>query len=205
MRVRVKVCGVTRPEDAAAAVAAGADAIGLNFVAESPRRLTLERARDIAAAIPPFVLRVGIFANADPGEVGRLAQAIGLDAAQLHGEETPAEAARMPISWYKAHRVDAGFAPGSIAAYGRPIALLDAAGPARGGTGRTFDWEVARRAAPVAKIILAGGLTPENVGAAIAAADPWAVDVNSGIESSPGVKDAALLARFFAAVAAARS
>ena len=203
MRVRVKVCGVTRPEDAAAAVLAGADAIGLNFVEESPRRLTLERARDVAAAVPPFVLRVGVFANAEPEQVGRLAEALDLDAAQLHGEETPAEAARMPIPWYKAHRVDEGFAPESIAEYGRPIALLDAAGAVRGGTGRTFDWDVARRAAAYAKIILAGGLSPENVAAAIAAASPWAVDVNSGIESAPGVKDPALLARFFAAVGAA--
>ncbi|HZN02099.1 MAG TPA: phosphoribosylanthranilate isomerase [Candidatus Polarisedimenticolia bacterium] len=204
MRVRVKVCGVTRPEDAAAAVAAGADAIGLNFVEESPRRLTLERARDVAATIPPFVARVGIFANPDPDAVGRLAEALRLDVAQLHGEETPGEAARVPIPWYKAHRVAAGFDPEVIAAYGRPVALLDAAGPARGGTGRTFDWSAARSGARFARIILAGGLTPENVGAAIREASPWAVDVNSGVESSPGVKDPALLARFFDAVAAVR-
>ena len=203
MRVRVKVCGVTRPEDAAAAVAAGADAVGLNFVEESPRRLTLERAREVAAAIPPFVARVGVFVNPEPEAVGRLAAALRLDVVQLHGEETPADAARIPVPWYKAHRVDEGFDPGTVAAYGRPIALLDAAGPVRGGTGRTFDWGVARRASAVARIIVAGGLSPENVGAAIAAAGPWAVDVNSGIESAPGIKDPALLARFFAAVAAA--
>lgn len=202
MRVRVKVCGVTRPEDAVAAADAGADAIGLNFVAASPRRLTPERAAVVAQAIPPFVARIGVFANPDPEVVARLAAALRLDAAQLHGEETPEEAARLPIPWYKAHRVDASFAPESIAAYGRPIALLDAAGPGRGGTGRTFDWGVARRGAAFARIILAGGLTPENVGAAIAAAAPWAVDVNSGIESSPGVKDPDRLAHFFEAVAA---
>lgn len=202
MRVRVKVCGVTRPEDAAAAVAAGADAIGLNFVEESPRRLSLERARDVAAAIPPFVARVGVFANPRARDVGRLAEAVGLDVAQLHGEESPDEASGMPIPWYKAHRVDERFDPASVAAYGRPVALLDAAGPARGGTGRTFDWSVARRCAPPVRIILAGGLTPENAGAAIRAATPWALDVNSGVESAPGLKDAALLERFFAAVAA---
>jgi phosphoribosylanthranilate isomerase len=202
VRTRVKVCGVTRPEDAAAAVAAGADAIGLNFVAESPRRVSLERARAIVAEIPPFVLRVGVFANPSAPDVARLAEALNLDAAQLHGEESPEEAARIPIPWYKAHRVDERFDPATIAAYGRPMALLDAAGAARGGTGRTFDWAVAHRCPASVKIILAGGLTPENAGAAIRAASPWALDVNSGVESAPGLKDAALLERFFAAVAA---
>ena len=203
MRIRVKVCGVTRPEDAAAAVLAGADAIGLNFVEESPRRLTPARAREVAAAIPPFVARVGIFANPEPGEVGRLAREVGLDVAQLHGEERPGDAARMPIPWYKAHRVDERFDPAEVAAYGRPLALLDAAGPVRGGTGRTFDWSVARRCSASTRIVLAGGLTAENVGGAIRDGSPWAVDVNSGIESAPGLKDHALLRRFFEAVAEA--
>ena len=203
MRVRVKVCGITRAEDAAAAVEAGADAIGLNFVDESPRRLRDDRAEQVAAAIPPFVARVGVFANAPADRVRLLAAGLHLDAAQLHGEESPEECARLPVPWYKAHRVASDFDPVILAAYGRPIFLLDAAGAQRGGTGRTFDWRVARRCATYGRVILAGGLTPENVGEAIAAARPYAVDVNSGVETSPGLKDPHRLRLFCERVAEA--
>lgn len=203
MRVRVKVCGITRPEDAAAAVEAGADAIGLNFVDESPRRLRDDRAAEVAVAIPLFVARVGVFANAPVDLVSLLAAGLRLDAAQLHGEESPAECARLPVPWYKAHRVAADFDPVILSEYGRPIFLLDAAGALRGGTGRTFDWSVARRCATYGRVILAGGLTPENVGEAIAAARPYAVDVNSGVETAPGVKDRDRLRLFCQRVAEA--
>jgi phosphoribosylanthranilate isomerase len=201
--VRVKVCGVTRAEDAAAAVEAGADAIGLNFVEESPRRLRDDRAAEVAAAIPPFVARVGVFANAPVDLVRLLAAGLHLDAAQLHGEESPEDCARMPVPWYKAHRVGPGFDPALLSTYGRPIFLLDAAGPARGGTGLTFDWTLARHCGSFGRVILAGGLTPENVGKAIAAARPYAVDVNSGVESAPGIKDRDRLRLFCLRVAEA--
>ncbi|HET8947210.1 MAG TPA: phosphoribosylanthranilate isomerase [Candidatus Polarisedimenticolia bacterium] len=203
MRVRVKVCGVTRVEDAAAAVEAGADAIGLNFVDESPRRLRDDRAEAVAAAIPPFVARVGVFANAPVDRIRMLAAGLHLDAAQLHGEENPQECARLTVPWYKAHRVGSDFDPAILAAYGRPIFLLDAAGARRGGTGRTFDWSTARRCASHGRVILAGGLTPENVGEAIAAARPYAVDVNSGVETAPGIKDRDRLRLFCERVAEA--
>jgi phosphoribosylanthranilate isomerase len=203
VRVRVKVCGITRAEDAAAAVEAGIDAIGLNFVDESPRRLRDDLAEPVAAAIPPFVARVGVFANAPVDRVRMLAAGLHLDAVQLHGEESPEECARMPVPWYKALRVASDFDPVILAAYGRPIFLLDAAGVQRGGTGRTFDWSVARRCATYGRVILAGGLTPENVGEAIAAARPYAVDVNSGVETAPGIKDRERLRLFCERVAQA--
>ena len=203
MRVRVKVCGITRAGDAAAAVEAGADALGLNFVEESPRRLREDRAAQVVAAIPPFVARVGVFANPPRDLVRMLAAGLHLDAAQLHGEESPEACAGVPIPWYKAHRIGPGFDPAVLSLYGRPIFLLDAAGPARGGTGLTFDWGVARRCASFGRVILAGGLTPENVGEAIAQARPYAVDVNSGVEVAPGIKDAALMRLFCARVAEA--
>jgi phosphoribosylanthranilate isomerase len=203
VRVRVKVCGITRASDAAAAVEAGADAIGLNFVDESPRRLRDDRAAEVAAAIPPFVARVGVFANAPADFVRMLAAGLHLDAAQLHGEESPGECARLTVPWYKAHRVGDGFDPAILAAYGRPIFLLDTSGGTRGGTGRTFDWSVARRCGSHGRVILAGGLTPENVGEAIAAARPYAVDVNSGVETAPGIKDRDWLRLFCERVAQA--
>jgi len=203
VRVRIKVCGITRAEDATAAVEAGADAIGLNLVDESPRRLRDDRAEQVAAAIPPFVARVGVFANAPVDRVRLLAAGLHLDAAQLHGEESPEECARMPVPWYKAHRVASDFDPVILAAYGRPIFLLDAAGSQRGGTGLTFDWSVARRCATYGRVSLAGGLTPENVGEAIAAARPYAVDVNSGVETAPGIKDRGRLRLFCERVAEA--
>ena len=205
MRVRVKVCGITRAGDAVAAVEAGADAIGLNFVEESPRRLRDDKAAEVAAAIPPFVARVGVFANAPADRIRMLAAGLHLDAAQLHGEESPEECARLPVPWYKAHRVADGFDTAVLALYGRPIFLLDAPGPVRGGTGLTFDWGVARRCASFGRVILAGGLTPENVGDAIAQARPYAVDVNSGVESAPGIKDPEKLRLFCARVAEASS
>jgi phosphoribosylanthranilate isomerase len=203
VRVRVKVCGITRAADATAAVEAGADAIGLNFVEESPRRLRDDKAAEVAAAIPPLVARVGVFANAPVDRIRMLAAGLHLDAAQLHGEESPEECARLSVPWYKAHRVGDGFDTAVLALYGRPIFLLDAPGPVRGGTGLTFDWGVARRCASFGRVILAGGLTPDNVGDAIAQARPYAVDVNSGVESAPGIKDPDRLRLFCARVAEA--
>jgi phosphoribosylanthranilate isomerase len=198
MRIRIKVCGVTRREDALRLSDAGVDAIGLNFVPGSPRCLSADQAAAIAHGLPPFLLRVGVFADAAPDFVRRVADTCALDWAQLHGRETPEECARIPVGWFKAHRVGQGFDPDEILAYGRPFFLLDGAG-----SGRTFDWSVAAAASGHGSVILAGGLTPQNVGEAIGIARPFAVDVSSGIESSPGVKDPKRLELFCRKVAAA--
>ena len=203
-RTRVKICGITREADAEFAVRAGADAIGLVFAADSPRRVTERRARELAGTVGPLVSVVGVFANQDVDEVRRLFDAIPLHLAQLHGDESPAygEALRRPF--LKALRMRPGLdAAAEIGAYaGARGWLLDSWDPARaGGTGGVVDW---RRAAGISgRIILAGGLTPENVGAAIRRVRPWAVDVSSGVEREPGVKDEMKIREFFAAVRAA--
>jgi phosphoribosylanthranilate isomerase len=205
--LRIKVCGITRLQDALAAVEAGVDAVGFNFAPASPRRLDPEAARAIAAALPPYVVRVGVFVDAVPVLLEEILRHAGLHVAQLHGDEEPGTCRALRVPWYKAHRVGAGFDPEGIGRYGTGAFLLDTAVEgAAGGTGRTFDWKVARRAAVLGPVILAGGLAPENVAAAVEAARPWAVDVNSGVESAPGVKDAARLAEFVrrARAAAAR-
>jgi phosphoribosylanthranilate isomerase len=195
--VRIKVCGVTREADALLAADLGVDAVGFNFAPGSPRRLEPGRARALGAALPPFVVRVGVFVDAGPEEIEAVAGRAGLHVAQLHGEETPAMCAALGVPWYKAHRVGAGFRADAVRRWGGGAFLLDAADPERrGGTGRTFDWAVARAAAAHGRVILAGGLTPDNVAAAIAAARPYAVDVSSGVESAPGVKDPDLLRAF---------
>lgn len=204
MRVRIKVCGVTRREDARLLAEAGVDALGLNFVDGSPRRLTAEGAAAIVEGLPPFLLRIGVFADASPEFVRQVADICGLDWAQLHGRETPEQCARMPVGWFKAHRVGKSFRPDEVLAYGRPFFLLDGADDERlGGTGRTFDWSVATAVAQYGSVVLAGGLTPENVGEAIRVARPFAVDVSSGVESSPGVKDPARVRLFCRRVAEA--
>jgi phosphoribosylanthranilate isomerase len=204
MRVRIKVCGITRAEDARAAVDLGVDALGFNFVPSSPRRIAPEAARRIIADLPPLVVKVGVFADATSREIESVARDAGLDVVQLHGDESPETCARLGVPWYKALRVDDRFRPEDALRYGRELFLLDGHRPGTlGGTGRAFDWSLARRASAHGRVILAGGLGPENVEAAIAAARPFAVDVNSGVESSPGVKDAALLERLCARVAGA--
>jgi phosphoribosylanthranilate isomerase len=195
--LRIKVCGVTREADAALAAELGVDAVGFNFAPGSPRRLEPDRARALGAVLPPFVVRVGVFVDADRKEIEAVAGRAGLHVAQLHGEETPEMCAALRLPWYKAHRVGEGFRADSVRKWGGGAFLLDAAAPdRRGGTGRTFDWAVAREAAAHGRVILAGGLTPENVAAAIAAARPYAVDVSSGVESAPGVKDPGRLRAF---------
>jgi len=190
VNVRVKLCGVTRLEDALAAVDLGVDAIGFNFVDGSPRRVRPELARDIAASLPPFVARVGVFADERPPVMEATARLAGLHCLQLHGEEPPEICAGLALPWYKAHRVSPGFRPDDVTRYASSTFLLDAHVPGYlGGTGRSFDWALAAQAAAYGRVILAGGLTPENVGEAIRAARPYAVDVSSGVESAPGLKD----------------
>jgi phosphoribosylanthranilate isomerase len=189
----IKVCGITNPADALAAVEAGADALGFNFYRRSPRYIEPAGARAIIERLPARVLCVGVFVNeAEPQEVARLAEVSGIGALQLHGDETP-EYCRALRERYviKALRAGAGFAPERVSEYETQAHLLDAfSHAAYGGTGRTVDWSLARRARELTpRLFLAGGLSPENVAEAIAAVEPYAVDACSSLESAPGRKD----------------
>ena len=204
--VKVKVCGITSQADALEAVEAGADALGFNFYAGSPRYIAPEEARRIIARLPPSVLCVGVFVNEDnAAAVARTAEQSGVSAVQLHGDESPEYCAELGgHEVIKALRVGKDFAPEEAARYPARSVLLDAYNArARGGTGETFDWTLARLTREVvAQLYLAGGLTPENVGEAIAVVAPYAVDVCSGVELAPGRKDAARVRAFVAAVRA---
>jgi len=216
-RVRVKIEGLRDAETALAVARLGADAVGLVF-APSPRQVTAEQARAVTAALPPWVASVGVFVNADPTDVRATAGRAGVGFVQLHGDEPPETLDRVGLPCIKAFRIRgeeslAEMEQWLAAAEGRPHlagVVLDAYDPAvRGGSGRRFDWGLlarARRRGPLAggrPIILAGGLTAECVGEAIRAAEPWAVDVASGVESAPGVKDLAKVEAFLRAVRAA--
>jgi phosphoribosylanthranilate isomerase len=204
--VRVKVCGITTPRDAELAAREGADAIGLVFWPRSPRAVDVTAAREIVRALPPFVTRVGVFVNAPREELLRTVSAVGLDALQLHGDERPEDLAGLPCRVVKALRTEAGSPIDAFERFAPHCAglLLDAGSAAvPGGTGETCDWTVARAVrARVPYLILAGGLRPANVSAALAAVRPDAVDVSSGVESSPGRKDPALVRAFIAALRA---
>jgi phosphoribosylanthranilate isomerase len=198
--VRVKICGITRLDDALYAAELGADALGFNFWPGSKRYVDPEAAAAIIGQLPPFVSAVGLFVNQLPSEVLHLAALSRIGVIQLHGDEEPRDCAGHVLPVIKAFRVGKPEDLAPIARYGTVTAvLLDAPGAGFGGSGRTFDWQLARGAVVGKPIVLAGGLTPENVGAAVHAARPWAVDVASGVESSPGVKDPERMARFIRA------
>lgn len=191
--VLVKICGITNWPDARAACEAGANLLGFNFYEKSPRHLSPADASKIRAQLPPGVEAVGIFVNAKPAAVTSLCSSLYLDVAQLHGDETPPAVSKVAaaVRVLKAFRVGPDFSLATLDAYPDAFAfLLDAAYAGQyGGTGRTTDWALARRAALTSRIILAGGLTVENVAAAIRLVRPFAVDVASGVESKPGKKD----------------
>jgi phosphoribosylanthranilate isomerase len=200
--VFIKVCGITNLADAVAAVELGADALGFNFYTRSPRYIEPSQAREIVGQMPTEILCVGVFVNEESATVKRVVAESGVAAAQLHGDESPSyceELARLRI--IKALRVRDDFTPESATAYHVEAILLDSFSPTkRGGTGRTFDWTLARGTRElVPRLFLAGGLTPENVASAIKAVEPYAVDVCSGIESRPGQKDLDRMREFFAA------
>jgi phosphoribosylanthranilate isomerase len=194
----IKICGITRLEDAEAAVAAGAAAIGFVFWPQSPRFIDPYRARIVAAALPPLVTAVGVFVNQPLDYVNGVASLVRLGAAQLHGDETPAFAARVSVPVMKA--VSPG--DGKVGAWPlRVRLLLDVHDPvARGGTGRTVDWSRAADIASQREVVLAGGLTPDNVAEAIARVRPYGIDVSSGVERAPGIKDHGRLRALFEAV-----
>jgi phosphoribosylanthranilate isomerase len=203
---RVKICGVTRFEDAQQAVALGAAALGFNFYPPSPRYIEPEVARAMVRRLPPLVTSVGVFANqTDAGSVILLAREAGVSTVQLHGPSFPPWPELLDaFTLIVAVAVRQGFNPADLGKIQANAYLLDAFDPVRpGGTGKTFDWSAAREAKRYGPVILAGGLTPANVGQAVRAVRPFAVDVASGVESSPGIKDPAKLRAFFAAVAEA--
>lgn len=193
----LKVCGITRMEDAAAASRLGYNAVGM-VLAESPRRLSPEEARSISLALPSPVLRVGVFVNPDSYEVKRLVDYCGLDLVQFHGEEDPGEVARFGARAIKALRLRGPSDLGMLEDYPGVFAILiDTWDPARwGGTGITCDWDLAARASRMARVILAGGLNPANVRRAVARVRPFGVDVSSGVELGPGIKDHGLMRDF---------
>ena len=200
--VKVKVCGITNLGDARVAANAGADAIGLVF-AESPRRVSVERAKEIAAALPQDVLKVGVFVDAGPEEVLRIAREVGLDYAQLHGDEPPEAVAEIRgggVGVMKALRVRNAEALAVIEQYGADLFLLDAwSAKARGGTGVRFDWELAKSLKGRDNIVVSGGLDPENVREAIEYFEPYGVDASSSLEERPGKKSGERVRRFVGA------
>jgi phosphoribosylanthranilate isomerase len=195
--VRVKICGVTNWPDARLAVDLGADALGFNFHAPSPRAVTPAQAWEIIRRLPPMVTAVGVFVNWPARAVAVLARALRLGAVQLHGDESPREVRQLSAAFcvIKAFPMPPGFRLSSLAPYAEASALLldGFKSGQRGGTGRTADWNLARRARRYGRVILAGGIRPENVAEAIARVQPYAVDVASGVERRPGKKDARAL------------
>ncbi len=202
MRTRVKICGITRVEDAVAAVNAGADAIGLVFYAKSPRFVMIEQAQKIVAVIPPFVSVVGLFVNAPKAEIESILSKVRLDILQFHGDETPGDCEQIKLPYYKAIRVkaDTNLVQCTVEFSSAKALLLDAHNEsAFGGTGQTFDWSLIPKNL-TKPVILAGGLTAENVGQAIQQVRPYAVDISGGVEASKGIKDAAKIAAFMRGV-----
>jgi phosphoribosylanthranilate isomerase len=200
MRTRVKICGITRTGDAAAAAAAGADAIGLVFYPQSPRFLATERAVEIRNALPPFVQAVALFVNPDAAQVAQVIGRVHPAMLQFHGDETPAFCAQFGVPYVKACRMRAGATGVDALEYLRPFStaaawLLDSYVEEYGGVGERFDWSLAPRTRE-RPLILSGGLERGNVAEAIRRVRPWGVDVSSGVESAKGVKDPAKIAAF---------
>jgi phosphoribosylanthranilate isomerase len=200
--VRIKICGITNTQDAVAAAELGADAVGFVF-APSPRQVSPEKAREIIIALPPLVQAVGVFLDEDPEKVASIADFCRLDLLQFHGKESAAYCARFGRRVIKAVRVQNRGGLKGCSEYSSIVdaLLLDSYVSGRsGGTGLTFDWNLALEAKRYGRIILAGGLNPDNVAAAISAAKPYAVDASSGLEQEPGVKDHEKMARFIQTV-----
>ena len=202
MRTRVKICGITRVEDALEAVKQGADAIGLVFYAPSPRNVTITQAAEIASAVPPFVSVVGLFVDAEPAFIQQVLASVKLDILQFHGDETPSACRQYSRPYMKAIRVKNGT---NLVQYAYDYSdakalLLDAfAEGVPGGTGLVFDWALIPKNLPL-PVVLAGGLNAENVGVAIEQVRPYAVDISCGVEINKGIKDAVKIAAFMRGV-----
>lgn len=201
MSIKVKICGITNPSDVETAVQAGADLIGLVFYEKSPRHVTLDAAARIAGAVPPYVLRVGLFVNAASQLVAEAIVRCGLQMLQFHGDESPEFCRQFGMMTMKAFRVRGPETLEVLGQYPTDAWLLDAHAAGKfGGTGETFDWGLAAQAAQLGRpMFLAGGLTPENVGEAIRTVRPYGVDVSTGVESAPGRKDPEKVRAFIAA------
>ncbi len=203
-RTRIKICGITREEDLAVAVAAGADALGFVFYAPSPRYVTAERAAQLVVHVPAFVTRAGLFVNEQAETVRAVLARVPLELLQFHGDEDAAYCSQFGRPWIKAARVKPGFdlleyASAFAEAPGVSGLLLDADVEGYGGGGKTFDWALIPRNLPL-PVILSGGLHPGNVTEAVRAVRPWAVDVSSGVEAAKGIKDAQKITDFIAGV-----
>jgi phosphoribosylanthranilate isomerase len=194
--VLVKICGITRLEDALAAAGLGADRLGFNFWPRSRRYLAPEAAAPMVAALPAGVLPVGVFVNPTLEELQRAVRLSGIRAVQLHGDEPPEFCAAVGLPVVKGIRVRDAHSLAALVAYEVSAFLLDSATPGYGGSGTGFDWALAAEAAASVPVWLAGGLTPENVAAAVSKVHPLGVDVASGVESAPGVKDPQLVEAF---------
>ena len=207
-KVQVKICGITNWTDARRAVDFGADFLGFNFYRKSPRYVAPGRARKIVRRLPKRVAAVGVFVNEREERILRIARAVGLDYLQLHGDENPEAASRLarffPV--IEAARIGNEFRPAQLAKFHRARAfLLDGFKPGLlGGTGKTFDWKIARSVGSHRRVFVAGGIAPENVARAVRVARPYAVDVCSGVESRPGKKDPSKLHALMGAVHSAR-
>jgi phosphoribosylanthranilate isomerase len=200
LRTRVKICGITRAADAKAAADAGADAIGLVFYPPSPRFVSVERAREIRDALPPFVQTVALFVNADAAQVSQVIGRVHPAMLQFHGDEAPDFCAQFGLPFVKACRVKKGV---PALEYLRPFSraaawLFDSHVPEYGGVGESFDWSLVPDTGK--PVILSGGLSQTNVAAAIRRVKPWGVDVSSGVETAKGIKDAVKIAAFIAEV-----
>ena len=198
MAVRIKICGITNEEDALAAARFGADALGFVF-APSPRRISAAKAREVIGALPPLVQRVGVFVDEDREEVLSIAKTCGLDILQFHGSESAEYCKSFDCRVIKAVRLRDRQDLKSLPKYNdvTHALLLDTYEPDKlGGTGKTFDWQLAVMAKEYGRIVLAGGLSPQNVAAAISTVKPYAVDASSSLEQSPGIKDHEKIAQF---------
>jgi phosphoribosylanthranilate isomerase len=204
MRTKVKICGITNLIDAQETVAAGADMLGFVFYEKSPRHMTIPAVAEISKQLPPYVLRVGLFVNAPEEFVFQAIQACGLNLLQFHGDESPEYCSQFGMMTIKAFRICDEESLLTLPKYTTDAYLLDAFVPgALGGTGQRFNWDLAVAAQRFGKpIFLAGGLTADNVGEAVEKVHPFAVDVSSGVEQSPGKKDPAKVRAFIAKVRA---
>lgn len=196
--VKVKICGLTNLEDALIACELGADALGFIFYEKSPRYISPAAAREIMRQLPPFISKVGVVVNLAHAQLQEISKSLPLNMLQLHGDESPAYCAKVPLPYLKVFRVANTFRIQEMGEYAAKGFLLDTFSPDNyGGTGEAFDWTIAKKAAETHKVILSGGLTPRNVLRALDVVKPYAVDCCSGVEAKPGKKDPTKLAAFF--------